>query len=196
MAKPSQEGSSYLRGPADEVTGLESTPAAPSTSELAQLRRELAELRAAVDAGEAERSRIRRELEENQALVHRLLGEGKPLDMMAVETRERMREEARRKLYAQVAGRKVIILLQTHEDAKRNHPVHVALNGKWYNIPRGKPFEIEGEFLEVLDHARVLTIVREVDDLGNPTTKLYDYFSYPYQILRGVDDRALLDAAA
>lgn len=174
-------------GAIKEHAGLEPEPRASTASELDELRRTIAELQRAQQSQDEKFGRVQRELEENQALVARLMADGEHIDLAAIETRRRNREEARRKIYALVANKKVIIQIHAHDDPRRNYPIHVNLNGKFYNIPRGKPFEIEGEFLEVLDHAYVDHITREVDELGTPHLVHYDLFSYPYTVIRWPD---------
>ncbi len=188
--------SPYTVGPKDGETGLIKEPAPPSTSELEELRQAVAELQRSSAVREEQFARIKRELEENQQLVNRLLGQGENIDVMAMQTRWRQREEARRRVYKMVAGKRVVIQLHLNEDPRKNYPVHLNLNGKFYDVPRGVPFELEGEFLEVLDHAYVTHITREVNESGNPYTKILDYYTYPYEVLSGLEGAEASDRIA
>lgn len=168
---------------------------APSSSEVDELRRAVAELRTAQEEEAARNTALRRELASNQELVAKLMGGGKTdLDRIAWECNEKRKRDARRALYQAVRDEPVTIVLNTHEDPNRNFPLHVSLNGEVHEIPRGTPYTLPGRFLEVLDEARVLSSAREVNDSGNPVTKLYDYLSYPYAIVRGADERLVAAA--
>jgi hypothetical protein len=197
MAK-SFPSSPYTAGEPDEVVGPPPDVAAPTQSEWDEMRQALAELRRANADALAREERMRAELAENQAIVQRMLNEGNSLDLVAIEAKRRNREAARRRIYKFVEGKKVVIQLHTQEDPRKNYPVHVNVNGNYHNIPRGRPYEIGGEFLEALDHAYVDHITKEVDESGNPRLVHYDLFSYPYQVLRGLEGMPsgdILDAA-
>ena len=76
-----------------------------------------------------------------------------------------------------------VILLHTHEDPARNRPVPVGINGRVWNLPRGQECVVPVEVIAVLDDARVVSYVKEVDDDGNPQVRRLEYLSYPYTLL-------------
>lgn len=185
-SKPPTE-SRFTAGPPDPVVGLEPDAAPENTSDLEGIRQALAELRDSYNRSEERNRRLESELKENQRLVQELMKSGSSIDLLALETKWRAREAARRRIYAAVAGKRITIRIHREKDNNRNFPVHLNLNGEFYNVPRGVPYEIKGEFLEVLDHAMVQTLAREVDSDGSPRTELYDLFSYPYEVLQGLE---------
>lgn len=77
----------------------------------------------------------------------------------------------------------VVIQLMSHEEPARNFPVPVSVNGRLWKLPRGEPLVVPVEVIEVLDNARVNTVIKEIDDNGNPHIVKRDYLSYPYTIL-------------
>ena len=152
--------------------------------EAVSLRQQIVEAREALQAEQARLAELRATIEADHELVRRFMAEGRPLNAMATAAVEKNRNEARDKFYRSVRGRPVTIQIHTHEDPRRNFPVFVALNGVEHEIPRGVPYTLPGEYLAVLDNARFMSVVKEVDDLtGEPVMRTYDHLSYPYVVL-------------
>lgn len=171
-----------------------------TTSEVEALRREMAEWRESQRRAEEENAILRSQVREAQRQIELLHQSGQDIDFVALDARWRNREEARRRIYDKIRGKKITIHFHADRDPNRNYPVHVNLNGKFINIPRGKAVEIDGDFLEVIDHAMVNHIAREVGEDGNPKNVVYDFFSYPYTITSGLEgcsseDRSIAQAA-
>lgn len=80
-----------------------------------------------------------------------------------------------------------IIIHRNPDKMGSNSPVHVGLNGKIYQIPRGIPVDIEKEFIEVLQHATSKQPVQRSanTDARNPVG-IYseeENMAYPFQVL-------------
>jgi len=184
-------------------TGLEPAPAEPTPAEMHQALRAFAEVQEQVkldreqnQKDRAELAEVKAALERDRQLVHRMMGDDEGLASMVVAAREQERETARRRIYQRLKGKQVTIRFHTERDPNRNFPVHVNLNGNYHNIPRGVPYTLPGEFIEVIDRARVFTAVREVDSKDNPRLRIHDYLNFPYEILKGLDDEDRLAAAS
>lgn len=79
-----------------------------------------------------------------------------------------------------------IIIHRNPDPTGSNSPVHVALNGKFYQIPRGIEVDIEKEFIEVLNHARTKAprqVQRGTSD--NPAGSFVEEenIGYPFQVV-------------
>lgn len=180
-----------INDPPDEQAGVDENKTVELTAgELDQLRQAIADLRESNIRLENERREDRRLIEALQQ------GASDDIDYAALDARWRNREEARRRVWARVRGKTVVILFPKDRDPNRNFDVHLALNGKVINVPKGVPTPIPGEYLEVIDRAMVQHVTSEVDDHGNPRRVVYDYLSYPYTIISGLDGVDSGDIAA
>jgi hypothetical protein len=126
----------------------------------AQLEEELiAQDKAAVDAQldthvqEAEITRLRAELAAERAqqaardVLHRKWVLGDYSDLDALHPFE--------------------ITIFTEEDANKNLPVYVAVNGNEFRIPRGVPFRVPRNIIEVLAGTKIKGMQKVPDALGN-----------------------------
>ena len=59
------------------------------------------------------------------------------------------------------------IMIFTEEDANKNLPVYVAVNGHDYRIPRGVPFRVPRNIIDVLAGTKITGMQRVPDALGN-----------------------------
>lgn len=79
-----------------------------------------------------------------------------------------------------------IIIHRNSDPNGTNSAVHLGLNGKIYQIPRGVPVDIEKEFLEVLQHAKSKQpVLRQQADSKNPVGVYGDEenMAYPFQVI-------------
>lgn len=195
MASKPQSGGDFVdrikNERADEQAGVDENKSADlSAAELDQLRQAIADLRESNVRLENERREDRRLIEALQQ------GAADDIDYAALQARWKNREEARRRIWARVRGKTIVILFPKDRDPNRNFDVHLALNGKVVNVPKGIPTEIPGEYLEVIDRAMVQHVTSEVDESGNPRKVVYDFLSYPYTIISGLDGVDAGDIAA
>jgi hypothetical protein len=128
---------------------------------------------------------LEEQLRETNDLVKRLADKSPDLDAMVADEMERQREHFNRIRYKRIInnGGWCVIQMHTHEEAGRNYPVHVAVNGQVWNLPRGVPVRVPVCVVEALDHAHVDTLIKEVDGEGNPHLRHYDFLYYPYSML-------------
>jgi hypothetical protein len=78
-----------------------------------------------------------------------------------------------------------IIVHRDPTPGHRNTPIHVGLNGKMYQVPRGIEVEIEKEYINVLKDA-VDEVLAEQDGTpgrGNATEVWQKQASYPFQVI-------------
>ena len=125
------------------------------------------------------------QLRENQALIQKLAKDRGGYTTVGPEVAALAQEEARRKVYKRITenGGFCTISVHTHEDAAQNFPVDVGVNGRQYRLPRGQQIVVPVAVIEVLDHARIDSWVREVDAQGNPQLVRHERMSYPYSLL-------------
>lgn len=79
-----------------------------------------------------------------------------------------------------------IVIHRNPDKQGSNSPVHLGLNGKIYQVPRGIPVDIENEFIEVLLHARSKQpVLKTQADAKNPTGIYGDEenMAYPFQVV-------------
>lgn len=79
-----------------------------------------------------------------------------------------------------------IIIHRNGDPNGSNSPVHLALNGKFYQVPRGIPVDIEKEFIEVLQHATSRQpVLKQAADNRNPAGIYGDEenMAYPFQVV-------------
>ncbi len=79
-----------------------------------------------------------------------------------------------------------IMIHRNPDPSGSNSPVHVALNGKFYQIPRGIEVDIEKEFIEVLQHARSkMPVMKTKANSENPAGVYADEenVAYPFQVI-------------
>lgn len=182
-----------LERPVVDATGevdIEDPVVEADFHEAVALRQQLVETREALKAEGEKLTEMRRQIEADADLVRRFMAEGRPLNAMVTAAAEKNRNDARVKFYESIKGVPITIQIHTHEDPRRNFPVFVALNGVSHDIPRGVPYTLPGEFLAVLDEARFVTAVKEVDEAtGEAVMRVYDHLSYPYVVIsQGVTD--------
>lgn len=80
-----------------------------------------------------------------------------------------------------------VVIHRNPDKQGSNSPVHLGLNGKIYQVPRGVPVDIETEYVEVLLHARSKQPVLKSNnsDAKNPVGIYGDEenMAYPFQVL-------------
>jgi|SRR5687768_17183538 len=77
-----------------------------------------------------------------------------------------------------------IIIHRDPTPGHKNTPIHVGLNGKMYQVPRGIAVDIPKEYINVLKDA-VYDVLRDEDGdprLGTPKERWEETMSYPFQI--------------
>lgn len=84
---------------------------------------------------------------------------------------------------APAPGYSRIVLHRDPTPKAKNTPVHLGVNGRLVQVPRGIPVDIPTEMVEILENARSKTLT-EVDGAnGRPTFVETETISYPYQLI-------------
>lgn len=84
---------------------------------------------------------------------------------------------------APAPGYSRIILHRDPTPKAKNNPVHVGVNGRLNQIPRGIEVDIPTEMVEILQNARSKTLTEVDGPGGKPTFVETETISYPYQLI-------------
>lgn len=76
----------------------------------------------------------------------------------------------------------VHIIIQRSDNPNLNYPVFVGVNGRNWEIPRGKPVEVPVEVVEVLSHARVDGTQQLVTPEGDVDVVPVNHVRFPFTI--------------
>jgi hypothetical protein len=184
----------------DLQRGLGGSLTDDSVNERVEAKREEQDYRAEHDNGgmrrdlelEAERLRsaeLERRLNEVELVISRLTKAGHSVtpDAAVAETLAEERRKAKDRFYRKLLGRTIRLTIHPTDDPNKNFDVSLCLNGQVVRLPRGKVVEAPGWVVPLLDECTVDTIVKTLNERGQPEAKRLFFQMYPYQIVDAGD---------